>query len=305
MSRISPPPTGYPRTFLLGGDQRPDIFDPALKHYVRAFRPGEPVFADGGDRRRWYEARASVIDHVLRTVAASPWREHLLLRGSVLLHASFGEKARTPGDIDWVVLPEQLKSNGAQADAMLKGLTARLLAEPIAGPARLHAEPIGRDEIWTYERADGIRLSFVWSVEGLPAGTIQLDFVFGESLPQEPVTTAIPAVSGEPIELLTASAELSLAWKILWLETDVYPQGKDLYDAVLLAEHTVLSLDMLQQVLAANEEWISRRQVFGMPNILDWQIDWENFQREYPWVQGDLESWRQRLIGSVIATRSA
>ncbi|QWF18958.1 nucleotidyl transferase AbiEii/AbiGii toxin family protein [Lysobacter capsici] len=305
MSQISPPPSGYPSTFLLGGDQRPDIFDPALKHYGRAFRPGEPVFADGGDRRRWYEARASVIDHVLRTVAASPWRARLLLRGSVLLHAFIGEKARTPGDIDWVVLPAHLKSDDAQADTMLEELTARVLAEPIAGPARLHAEPIGRDEIWTYERADGIRLSFVWSVEGLPAGTIQLDFVFGEKLPQEPVVTAVPAASGEPIYLLGASAELSLAWKILWLETDSYPQGKDLYDAVMLAEHTVLSMDLLRQVLDMNKDWISQGRVFGMSSVMEWQIDWKNFQREYPWVQGDLESWRQRLIQSVIVTRSA
>lgn len=305
MSQISPPPSGYPRTFLLGGDQRPDIFDPALKHYECAYRPGEPVFADGGDRRRWYEARASVIDHVLRTVAASPWRERLVLRGSVLLHAFIGEKARTPGDIDWVVLPAQLKSDDAQTDAMLEELTARLLGEPIAGPAHLHAEPIGRDEIWTYERADGIRLSFVWSVEGLPAGTIQLDFVFGENLPQEPGITAVPAASGEPIYLLAASAELSLAWKILWLETDSYPQGKDLYDAVLLAEHTVLSMDLLRQVLEMNQDWILQGRVFGMAGVMEWQIDWENFQREYPWVQGDLDSWRQRLIQSVIVTRSA
>jgi hypothetical protein len=34
---------------------------------------------------------------------------------------------------------------------------------------------------------------------------------------------------------------------------------------------------------------------------MKWRIGWGNFQREYPWGQGDLP---KRLIQSVIATRS-
>ncbi|PYC74957.1 hypothetical protein C7C45_03455 [Micromonospora arborensis] len=41
--------------------------------------------------------------------------------------------------------------------------------------------------------------------------------------------------------VLAAPAPLALAWKLLWLATDRYPQGKDLYDAALLAEHTTVT----------------------------------------------------------------
>ena len=61
--------------------------------------------------------------------------------------------------------------------------------------------------------------------------------VFCEDLPVAPVVTPIPHAEGPPSQLRTATRELSVAWKLLWLETDSNPQAKDLYDAVLLAEH--------------------------------------------------------------------
>ena len=45
---------------------------------------------------------------------------------------------------------------------------------------------------------------------------------------------------GVAAPMLAAPAPLALAWKLLWLATDTYPQGKDLYDAVLLAENTTV-----------------------------------------------------------------
>ncbi|KAK1185667.1 nucleotidyl transferase AbiEii/AbiGii toxin family protein [Streptomyces sp. NBS 14/10] len=76
---------------------------------------------------------------------------------------------------------------------------------------------------------------------GGPPGEVRLDFARDELLPQAPVWTPIPrGDGGTPIAVRTASRELSLAWKVLWLhadcETEGQAQGKDLYDAVLLAE---------------------------------------------------------------------
>ena len=52
----------------------------------------------------WHRARRRVMDHLLRLVADSPWREGLVLRGSLVLTAWLGRVAREPGDIDFVVI---------------------------------------------------------------------------------------------------------------------------------------------------------------------------------------------------------
>src|SRR6185503_14258157 len=92
------------------------------------------------------------------------------------------------------------------------------------------------DDIWTYDRVPGRRLLLPWKADDL-SGWVQLDFVFHEHLPVAPEPAAVPAAGRPSALLLAATPELSLAWKIMWLVTDAHPQGKDLYDAVLPAEH--------------------------------------------------------------------
>jgi hypothetical protein len=41
---------------------RPAVFGPALKHFARAFRFGEPIFQDPQIADRWLDARQQVID---------------------------------------------------------------------------------------------------------------------------------------------------------------------------------------------------------------------------------------------------
>src|SRR5579871_1490147 len=86
---------GYPNTFQsgTGHSQETDgarIFDPALKHFAHAFRLGDPAFADPETRERWQDSRRQVIDHLLQIVTGSPWNDHLVLRGSLLLKAWLG-----------------------------------------------------------------------------------------------------------------------------------------------------------------------------------------------------------------------
>lgn len=47
----------------------------------------------------------------------------------------------------------------------------------------------------------------------------------------------------------TSARVLSLAWKILWLASDIWAHGKDLYDAVLPAERVTLPEDLRRWVL--------------------------------------------------------
>lgn len=126
---------------------------------------------------------------------------------------------------------------------------------------------------------------------------MQLDFAADERLPQPPVWTLVPRADGRaPAVVRTASRELSLAWKLLWLQTDAATgrksRSKDLYDAVLLAEddRTRLAPHLL-------------RTVFQRRTTDDFELDaikledsgWAAFMAEHPHVHGTAQEWLQRL----------
>ena len=134
--------------------------------------------------------------------------------------------------------------------------------------AGLRPQKTAWSEIWTYERAGGRRLVMPFEVDGLPGGSVQMDVVFNEELPIPP----------EPI-VLTGVDEPVLA------ATDMYPQGKDLYDAVLLAEYTTVNTTVIPEL---ND--------FTPDTVLEWgDVDGDNFAAEYPGVDGDADAWVQRL----------
>jgi len=294
---------GYPKTYQpFAPDsppaQRPQIFDTALRGVNKGFRLGDPVFQKPADARRWYAARRQVIDHLLRLVVGSVW--HLVLRGSLLLKAWLGEAAREPGDIDWVFTPDSVGPSAPLATDLFTSLTQLVTKHPRVAEAEIDVDLIAINSIWTYERADGRRIVFPWHADGLPAGMVHMDVVFGEHLWSEPIDGVIPALDGDRILVRSASPELSLAWKLLWLQTDDYAQGKDLYDATLLAEHTRLRASLLNQVLQAYQ--LEPKTVSSAEFALRWDVDWENFQLEYPWVEGDAEQWKERLARALAPT---
>ncbi|MEV6600911.1 nucleotidyl transferase AbiEii/AbiGii toxin family protein [Actinoplanes sp. NPDC051346] len=262
-------------------------FDPALKQHGNAFTAGEPVFADPELGQRWKDARRSAMRHLLTVIAGIKWANHLVLRGSSTMASWVGTAAREPGDLDFVVVPPAMTSGSADAEALLADLTAAVAATPGAG---LRPERTTQSAIWTYERADGRRLVIPFTGHSIPDGIVQLDLVFGESLPipPEPITVLGVDLPG------AATAELSLAWKLLWLATDRYPQGKDLYDAVLLAEYTTVDLGLVRELMRPELRELADE--FTAATVLSWRdVDWANFAAEYPGVEGTAEQWLRRL----------
>ncbi|MEV0415393.1 nucleotidyl transferase AbiEii/AbiGii toxin family protein [Streptomyces sp. NPDC050448] len=292
-----------PRTLrpVAGDDvrQRP-LFDPSLKHFRQAFRAGDPVFDDPERTASWVRARRAAMDAVLLAVSGSTWADSLVLRGSVLLADRFGEAAREPGDLDFVVVPQSLRMEDGRTARMLDGIAAAA-----DGRAGISASGAVCEDIWTYDRVPGRRMVLPWSVPGLPAGQVQLDFVFNEHLPEEP----------EPVELacgatvLAASPALSLAWKVLWLISDLHPQGKDLYDAVLLAERHRLPNALLQAVFRlAGEAPLPNREV-ELADIVHiapeghGSTEWEHFEAEYPHLAAPgEEAFLDRLVEALRPT---
>ncbi|MEH1163835.1 nucleotidyl transferase AbiEii/AbiGii toxin family protein [Micromonospora sp. CPCC 205539] len=283
--------SGYPATYQplppQTGLRQRAAFDPAVKQYVNAYGAGEPAFTDAEAGQRWYAARRAAMRHLINVIADTPWAQHLVLRGSVTMSAWFGAAAREPGDVDFVVTPFSLHIGSGEAEAMLAGVLAALRDRPGAG---LNPDLVETSDIWTYERADGRRLVIPFNAAGGPSGTVQADFVFNEHLPLEPVTIRLDGVEHP---LLAASPALSLAWKLMWLATDRYPQGKDLYDATLLAEHTSVGLRLVRDLLRADLG--SEADNFAAESVLSWDVDWENFTDEYPGISGTVTTWKRRL----------
>ncbi|WP_433795018.1 nucleotidyl transferase AbiEii/AbiGii toxin family protein [Actinoplanes sp. CA-252034] len=280
---------GMPATFrpVPGGREVEQLlaFDPALKQFDNAYRPGEPIFADPMLGRRWRAARETAMNDLLSVLGGSRWAQHLVLRGSAVMRAWFGDDARRPGDLDFVVTPVDVTSDSAEARELLDGIKAA------ASRAGLRPDEAGESAIWTYERADGRRLVIPYSAPGVPDGSVQIDVVFGERLPIEPEPVALPGVR---VPVPAATAELSLAWKLLWLTTDRYPQGKDLYDATLLAEHTTVDVELVRELLLP--ELGDEAHTFSAATPLTWHdVDWDNFAGEYPGVPGDAVHWQRRL----------
>ncbi|WP_026119979.1 nucleotidyl transferase AbiEii/AbiGii toxin family protein [Nocardiopsis potens] len=302
--------SGFPASHLpvTGGPhaRQQKVFDPALKHFSHAYRPGEPVFADQELGERWWAAQRRAMEHVLTAVAAGPWADRLMLRGSMVMPLWAGERARRPRDLDWVVLGGEDPEAGAEADAYgAEG--SRLLEEVVAaiggtdpGPGLSFDTGAARfDGIWTYDRVPGRRVVVPWrGGEGLPPGTVQLDVVFGEELPLPPVRAAIPVDGGaRTVRLPAAGADLSLAWKVQWLFTDMYPQGKDLYDAVLLGERTRVPrsvlVDLLRPELGEEADRVDERYLRAQ-DYMD-EEEWGHFTRDCPWVRGSFDEWLSRF----------
>ncbi|MFE6710668.1 nucleotidyl transferase AbiEii/AbiGii toxin family protein [Streptomyces sp. NPDC057695] len=294
--------TEVPQTLTAGvGDvpARHRVFDPALKHFAEAFRPTDGVVEDPELRARWQTARRAALELVLAAVAGSPWADSLVLRGSMLMGAWFGDSARPPKDIDFVVVPETWRIEEPRTRAMLDGIAAaaeRLAAERGSDLAISAAGAVS-EYIWTYERVPGHRLVLPWTAPGLPGGQVQLDFVFNERLPTPPRTAEVAGV-----RLAAADRESSLAWKLMWLSCDMYPQAKDLYDAVLLAESCTPPLALLETVLREADEWPG---LPGEPLSLAMfeeavrEVDWTDFDDAHPDTEATRRDLGTRLLAAL------
>ncbi|GAA1077803.1 nucleotidyl transferase AbiEii/AbiGii toxin family protein [Kitasatospora arboriphila] len=182
-------------------------------------------------------------------------------------------------------------------------LLDRLRDEPEAAPGlRIDAGAARHEGLGGYYApygdgcggATGLRLTVPWTVDGLAPGTLRVDFAWDEPLPEPPVFTAIPRADGGPPAVLpTASRELSLAWKLLWLlveGTGGAARGKDLHDAVLLAEHPATDLDarLLHRVLRRAPHPV------GPEDLPRCRVDWQGF----PGTPG---AWLDRLVRALAA----
>ena len=278
------------------GLTQPAVFDPAMQQFSNAYRAGEPRFEDEETARAWRGARRTVLDVVLAAIADGPWATQLVLRGSVLMATWFPGDARDPGDLDFVAVPKEWAVTGPGAAALFEGIARAAATAAPDGVVAIDADGAVTEDIWTYDRVPGRRMLLPWTAPGTAGGTVQLDVVFDETLPAPAVLTELsPLGAGPGCRVLAATPELSLAWKLLWLVSDAHPQGKDLYDAVLLAEHSPPSYEGLRDAFVLGGPEGLRPGGRWWLDELDMENGWAHFTAEHPWVEGTAESHTARL----------
>jgi hypothetical protein len=304
MTRETKRPDGLPPTCQPyeseQGVTRKQVYDPALKQFPNAFRLADPICGDPELEREWRRIRRLAMDHVLEQVAHSSRGHDLILRGSRLLPAWLGWGAREPGDLDYIVYPHDTRMDDPWSAGLFQEIVGRVAESASPPGVEVLAQEHALSEIWTYERAPGRRLVIPWRSAGLPAGIVQMDVVFGEYMPDPPAAVDLPVAGGKTVSLRAATAAQSLAWKILWLVSDYHPQGKDLYDATLLAERVRLPAEILANTLkaAGPDEYGLMTEDFLSPLT----VDWENFAKEYPNVKGSAVEWKARLVKALLPT---
>jgi hypothetical protein len=147
-----------------------------------------------------------------------------------------GHRPRLPPDgLRW------LRADDVEPDRPHADLLALLETHPLTPDGvRLDPKRTVLDAAFGYAYDAGYGGTGVRVTVPFDGGAVQMDFAYDETMPEPAVLTAIPRADGTLNALWTAGAELSLAWKLQWLAADQAARGggdgKDLYDAVLLAE---------------------------------------------------------------------
>lgn len=89
----------------------------------------------------------------------------------------------------------------------------------------------------------------------------------------------------------------------MWLVTDAYPQGKDLYDAVLLAERSGLRWQVLRDAfLGAEPHYAMQPITLATIAEVGQHVDWHDFAAEYPHIEGSPEEYSSRLTAALAPT---
>jgi hypothetical protein len=218
------------------------------------------------------------------------------------------EWAERDGPVVTTYLPDTLSTAPPYGD--LLDLVARRPRAARGVVLRADEATVADDWVYSGYQGAGTRLHIPWYAPGLPEGRVQLDFAVDEHVPETPAPTLVPrADGGPPTVVLAASRELSLAWKLLWMYRDAgyahgewddddgpapTARGKDLYDAVLLAEGCrTAELPRLVRALWADGD------VSALDGIADWPVAWDGFRAEHPWVSGTAREWAARLAAAL------
>jgi hypothetical protein len=254
-------------------------------------------------------AHEGALDHVLSAISWSKWGGHLVLRGSALLRAWYGQDARRPHDLDFVVDSDLWEDDERLTASIFEELFDTIDLMPrteLMEGLRFVPSRVVRSRIYAYgddyslvrDRVDdrfGYRLTLPWHC-GDASGTVQVDFAFDEKLHVPPIRTAVPRPSGEaPLFVKAATPEQSLCWKLRWLWTESQLKSKDLYDAWLLR-----AVRPSAKLLAADDDFADAGLLVGTVWLegdrIEDGFDWDAFRADHPMVRGSARDYIRAVL---------
>lgn len=273
--------------------------DPAFERFLALLEHPQDRFADDAQKAAWQELQRTGLEIALRAIAASPASNNLILRGSVLMQSWYGDKARAPRDIDFVVTPMQIDKKSARAQHLRQTLIKSVVESPESN-GRFSEQRLRITDLWTYTDAVGSRIVFYWQQDGLPWNAIQIDLSFEEPLLDELVKRPVAVRDGmAPIDFYIIGKAHALASKLFWLQVEEAPRTKDLQDAVLLAEALVLDRELTslvinesaRRMLAPHERTNLTTDFDAVISRLESAaISWQGFQHEdREWLNAQLQ----------------
>jgi Nucleotidyl transferase AbiEii toxin, Type IV TA system len=248
------------------------VFDPSLKHFESAYRFGGLADNFSPETAKiWRTMQDLCTIKVIRSLVQSPVGESLVLRGSWLMREWFESSARAPHDVDFVC------TASVTADELVRIVDPWLRNELASDPTLL-ADGLQTTTLWAYEVVQGRRFVVPWSA-GDVNGVVQVDVTVDEEIFEPPQKSDLPSAG---ISVMAATKSQALAWKIFWLMTDAHPQGKDLYDAVLLAREVSLSPELERWLRNELEPEMGRPWDGTLMPTTTFRAEWKHFESEYP-----------------------
>jgi Nucleotidyl transferase AbiEii toxin, Type IV TA system len=267
----SVPPTVFP-TINGAAALQIQVFDPSLKHFESAYRFGGLADNSSPETAKiWRRKQDLCTIKVIRSLVQSPVGESLVLRGSWLMREWFESSARAPHDVDFVC------TASVTADELVRIVDPWLRNELASDPTLL-ADCLQTTTLWAYEVVQGRRFVVPWSA-GDVNGVVQVDVTVDEEIFEPPQKSDLPSAG---ISVMAVTKSQALAWKIFWLMTDAHPQGKDLYDAVLLAREVSLSPELERWLRNKLEPEMGRPWDGTLMPATTFRAEWKHFESEYP-----------------------
>jgi len=229
------------------------------------------------------------IERVLYRISVSPYAQHFILKGGLLLQAVFDQQARATRDID--LLAEHLNNQTDDLRRIFREVCSIQADDGITFELNsIEADPITQDADY-----QGVSISF-YAFLDRSKGRVHIDVGFGDVVIPSPNSMSYPSLlDSDEIEIRAYSLESVISEKFHAMVDLAFANSrmKDFFDIAMLATKNNFEGYMLQQAIQATFKSRSS----DMPDIpavftdaflhdQDKQIQWQAFIKRTKVEQG-------------------
>ena len=230
-----------------------------------------------------------MLERFLRRLAVSPYKEHFVLKGGVLVTAFVGLDYRNTMDIDMTLLHYSLHE-----DKLAHALN-EIISHDIGDDTAFHL--LRMESIRQDDEYGGLRI-YMQAQSGNIAVPFSIDVSTGDAITPQPIETNIPSFFDalSPVRIWSYNVETVLAEKLetILRRGVLSTRPRDYYDVYILNRLCNPDSAVLAQALHAtakhrnSEETLTRwREIVAqLSTSAPIQQHWEKYQRTFPYAKG-------------------